>query len=131
VLAVMCRLDAGVMLRLSGITIDSHRPAELAIFWATALGYDERPLWGSFTGIKDPSGLGPHLTFQEGDAEVGARLHLDLYADDPDGEVARLVQLGAERVRRVEEGDTWWWIMRDPDANVFCVIAAQGRDRSL
>jgi len=41
------------------------------------------------------------------------------------------VMLGAERVRRVEEGDTWWWIMRDPDANVFCVIAAQGRDRSL
>jgi hypothetical protein len=119
------------MLRLSGITIDSTHPAELASFWAAALGYGRRPLWGPFTGAKDPTGRGPHLTFQRVEAMSGARLHLDLYADDPDGEVERLTRLGAERVRRVEEGDTWWWIMRDPDGNVFCVIAAQGRDRCI
>jgi len=119
------------MLRLSGITIDSARPAALARFWAAALEYDERPLWGSYTGLQGPAGLRPYLTFQESEAAGGARLHLDLYADDPDAEVTRLAGLGAERVRRVEEGDTWWWIMQDPDGNMFCVIAAQGRDRSM
>jgi hypothetical protein len=119
------------MLHLSGITIDSTRPVVLASFWAAALGYEERRLWGAYTGLMDPAGLGPHLTFQDSDTAGGSRLHLDLYAVDPEAEVARLVQFGAERVRRVEEGDTWWWIMQDPDANVFCVIAAQGRDRPL
>jgi Glyoxalase-like domain len=119
------------MLRLSGITIDSTDPAALADFWAAALGYDGRPLWGPFTGVKDPDGRGPHLTFQEIGPESTPRLHLDLYSDDPDRDVARLAQLGAERLERVEEGDTWWWTMRDPQGNVFCVIAAQGRGRRL
>ncbi|WP_267313224.1 VOC family protein [Allosaccharopolyspora coralli] len=34
-------------------------------------------------------------------------------------------------MRRIDEGDTWWWVMRDPAGNAFCLIAAQGADRSL
>jgi hypothetical protein len=118
------------MLRLSGMTVDSRDPTRLASFWEAALGYERRPLWGPYVGLKDPRARGPHVTFQRSETAPSARLHLDLYADDPDGEVARLVRLGAQRVRRVEEGDTWWWIMLDPDGNAFCVIAAQGSDRS-
>jgi catechol 2,3-dioxygenase-like lactoylglutathione lyase family enzyme len=119
------------MLRLRGITVDSPDPAGSARFWAAALGYDDRPLWEPYAGLRDPRGRDPHLTFQESGGAGGGGLHLDLYADDPDAEAARLVLLGAQRVRRVEEGDTWWWVLRDPDGNAFCVIAAHGADRSV
>jgi len=119
------------MLRLSGITINTPDPEGLAAFWEAALGYERRRLWEPYAGVKDPRARGPHLTFQRSDAPQGARLHLDLYADDPDAEADRLVQLGARREGRVEEGDTWWWVLRDPGGNAFCVIAAQGVDRSL
>jgi hypothetical protein len=100
------------------------------MFWEEALGYEQRPLWGRYVGL-DPQARGPHLTLQRSENAAGGHLHLDLYADDPDGEAARLIRLGAQSVRRVEEGDTWWWIMLDPDGNLFCAIAAQGSDRSL
>src|SRR5689334_8486500 len=99
------------MLRLSGVTIDATDPTGSAGFLAAALGYQDRALWGPLTGVKDPAGGGPHLTFQR-TAASAPRVHLDLYSDDPDGDVARLTQLGAERLRRVEEGDTWWWVLR-------------------
>lgn len=119
------------MLRLRGITIDGSDPEDLAGFWRTALAYQPRSLWKPYTGGKDPHGHDPHLTFQHA-ADVRANhLHLDLYADDPDAEADRLVRLGAQRLRRLEEGDTWWWVLCDPEGNEFCVIAAQGQDRFL
>lgn len=120
------------MLRLRGVTLDSADPDRLAHFWADALGYDTRSLWKPYAGLKDPSGRDPHLTFQRGEGSGGpSRLHLDLYADDVTAEVERLVGLGARRIRRVEEGDTWWWVLQDPDGNEFCVVSAQGADRSV
>lgn len=119
------------MLRLRGVTLNSANPARLARFWADVLGYDPRSLWEPYAGIKDPSGRDPHLTFQPDQDSGPGRLHLDLYADDVDAEVERLVGLGARRIRRVEEGDTWWWVLRDPDGNEFCVVSAQGADRSV
>lgn len=120
------------MLSLRGITVDCAAPDELGAFWASALGYDQRTaLWEPYTGAKDPAGHGPHLTFQRTTGNGTNHLHLDLYSDDPDADVARLETMGATRVRRVDEGDTWWWVVRDPAGNEFCIIAAQGPDRAL
>ena len=51
------------------------------------------------------------------------RLHLDLYTDEQERHVSRLVGLGATRV------DAWRYpsdadfvVLRDPDGNEFCVI---------
>lgn len=125
------RLHAARMMRLRGITVDCADPEALASFWATALGYDRRNLWDPYEGAKDPRGQGPHLTFQRCGEAVRNRLHLDVYADDPDTEADRFVDLGAERVARYVEGDTWWVVLRDPAGNEFCIIAAQGADRAL
>jgi len=46
------------------------------------------------------------------------RVHLDIHTDDLDAEVARLEQLGAERVQQVHS----WWVLRDPAGLPFCVI---------
>ena len=118
-----------VVLRLRGVTVNGPDPKGLAAFWAQALGYERRRLWEPFTGLKDPSGRDPHLTFQQSSDQGPNRAHLDLYSDDPEAEVRRLVRLGATREGRVQEGDTWWEVLRDPAGNQFCVIAAQGPDR--
>ncbi len=117
------------MLRLKGITVNCSDPQGLAGFWEQALGYAQRALWEPYAGLKDPGASGPLLTFQR-DATAGVNhLHMDLYAKDPDVEVHRLLALGATKVRRIEEGDTWWWVMKDPAGNEFCVIAALGSER--
>jgi hypothetical protein len=48
-------------------------------------------------------------------------LHLDLRPDDRDGEVARLMPLGATRVD-VGQGDPSWIVLADPEGNEFCVL---------
>jgi hypothetical protein len=110
-------------LRIRNITIDSREPQRLAAFWARALGFEPRELWHPFAGLRDPAGHSPVLTFQRDQDHGPNHLHLDIYADDPEEEATRLVGLGATRVRRVEEGDTWWWVLRDPEGNDFCLIA--------
>ncbi len=120
-----------MVLRLRGVTVDCSDPGELADFWGAALNYSHRLLWDPYAGVKDPQGRDPHLTFQRTAGDHRNHLHVDLYSDDPDADAQRLVGLGAERVQRFEEGDTWWWVLRDPNGNEFCVIAAQGADREL
>lgn len=122
-------LDA--MLKLGGITIDGPNPEDLATFWRSALGYEIRPLWAPYAGGIDPNREEPNLTFQHSADHAPNHLHLDLYADDPDAEAERLTAYGATRIQRFDEGDTWWWVMRDPQGNEFCVIAAQGAGRAL
>lgn len=118
------------MMRLGGITVDCADPEALAAFWSSALGWERRALWHPYEGARDPGRREPNLTFQRTGDDVRNRLHLDFYADDPDAEADRFVDLGAERVGRFVEGDTWWWVLRDPAGNDFCVIAAQGADRA-
>lgn len=50
--------------------------------------------------------------------EGPARLHVDFHTDDLEAEVARLEELGAQRVEKVEK----WWLMRDPAGLTFCVV---------
>jgi hypothetical protein len=45
-------------------------------------------------------------------------VHIDIHTDDPAAEVARLEDLGAERVLQVHS----WWVLRDPAGLLFCVI---------
>ncbi|WP_308163301.1 VOC family protein [Microbacterium flavum] len=60
-------------------------------------------------------------------ADTPPRIHLDLYAEDQDAEVARLIGLGAARVHwdRQPPGSDYV-IMEDPEGNRFCVVAAPG-----
>mgnify|MGYP001554870387 CR=1 FL=1 len=53
------------------------------------------------------------------------RLHLDIETDDIEAEVARLVDLGATVVERIQT----WVTMRDPVGIIFCVIRVQDANR--
>ena len=50
--------------------------------------------------------------------EGPARVHVDIHTDHLEAEVARLEQLGAQRVERVHH----WWVMCDPAGLPFCVL---------
>lgn len=94
-------------------------------FWQRALHYvpREAPSDG-WVVLVDPAGRGPNLSLQARDRRAGRRswLHLDLYTDDREGEVERLIQLGARRYPWRYEAGADFVVLEDPDGNLFCVI---------
>lgn len=95
----------------------------LVAFWQAALGYAVGERSEDWCLLDDPRGR-VNLSFQVvPDPTPGKnKLHLDLYATDRQGEVERLLGLGATVHRPPEPGDDFV-VLRDPGGNVFCVVA--------
>ncbi|SDO60056.1 hypothetical protein SAMN04515671_1449 [Nakamurella panacisegetis] len=135
------------------VTFDCAVPQAVAEFWKAALGYVDPPIppgfdsWdafnaslpaeqqGSTSACQDPNGVGPRLFFQrvpEGKT-VKNRLHLDvrvgvgLTGDQRvaalEAEAARMILLGAQRVRllRADEENEACLVMQDVEGNEFCL----------
>jgi catechol 2,3-dioxygenase-like lactoylglutathione lyase family enzyme len=116
------------MLRIGSVVVRCRDLARLEAFWTEALDYvpAEASRDVDFVILRPRHGTGPNLSLDEHHAErvLPPRIHLDLYADDQDAEVERLVGLGARRVdwdRRPPDAD--YVILEDPEGNRFCVIA--------
>jgi hypothetical protein len=100
----------------------------------TAWGVPESE-WNSASAVVDPEGLGPRIFFQRvPEPKQGKnRLHLDVRVSEGRGSpmdarrskviegVARLEALGAQRLTDFEELGSYWFVMRDPEGNEFCV----------
>lgn len=119
------------MLRIQCLCVDTSDPRGLAGFWQEALGWrrtheedDEIVLEPPAASRED--GVVPDLLFLRVPEEKSGknRLHLDLRPSDQDLEVARLESLGARRAEVGQPPGTSWVVMRDPDGNEFCVLAA-------
>jgi hypothetical protein len=135
------------------VTFDCAEPERVARFWCEVLGYVVPPppegfaTWddfkralppedqGSWFACIDPSGVGPRLFFQrvpEGKV-VKNRVHLDvrvgtgLVGDERlaalEAECARLVALGATRVRLLpaDDDNESCIVMQDIEGNEFCL----------
>jgi len=90
-------------------------------FWAGVTGQTLRELdFPEYHGAKLP-GQDLGLLVQRLGGGT-ARVHLDIHTDDVAAEVARLEQLGAQRVEQAHS----WWVMRDPAGLLFCVIPEPG-----
>lgn len=127
------------------ITFDAHDPIALATFWAEVLRYpppdvdqmherlrtsnvpeDQLDNW---MVIGDPNGVDPRLFFQRVPEPKTAknRVHLDVRASMQrdraaiDEEVTRLVKLGGRKLQGVEDFDTYFVVMQDPEGNEFCI----------
>ena len=128
-----------------GLTTDCRCPAELAAFWALALGYRELPPpsgapddeldEGAF--LVDPDGVGPTLSFLRvpEPKAVKNRLHVDVKAgggrDTPWerrwprvlAAVERLSAAGATVIRQHDvDGRGDHVVLADPEGNEFCVV---------
>ena len=112
-------------LSLDTLTIDCHDPKLLADFWCAALGYRLDEIDEEGAVIKPASGPGWTMLFLivPDEKVVKNRLHLDVR---PSGsmaaEVARLEQIGATSITRVDEGGSFWTVMGDPEGNEFCIL---------
>ena len=119
------------------IVFESGHPATLARFWAATLdGYEIRPYDDDeiarlgalgLTPETDPTvmvdGPGPSLCFQRVAERryENNRIHLDIAVADCETEVARLCAIGASVLRK----QTDYTVLRDPEGNQFCVVAAR------
>jgi predicted enzyme related to lactoylglutathione lyase len=112
------------------IVLDARDADRLAAFWAEALGYVAFGRHEQYRSLVDPAGSGPKLIIQEvPELKSGKnRVHLDVHAADVEGEVSRLIGLGATRLDRaaIAEAGTSWVRMRDPEGNEFCVCRLAG-----
>ncbi|HWL64812.1 MAG TPA: VOC family protein [Actinomycetota bacterium] len=110
---------------VGSVVIDCNDFPTMFEFWRRALDYapreDPEEDWVVLT---DPAGGGVNVSLQVvPEKRVGKnRLHLDLYTDEQDREVERLVGLGAVRHPRTPEVGEDFVVLEDPEGNLFCVI---------
>jgi predicted enzyme related to lactoylglutathione lyase len=114
-----------MLLNMGGITIDCAEPRALAEFWMKALdleiAFDAE---GWFVQLRSPANPAqPYLGLQKvPEARAGKnRVHIDFSTADREGEVERLVALGATRVDEQSVPGLTWSVLRDPEGNEFCV----------
>ena len=110
---------------VGSVVIDCNDLSAMLAFWQQALGYVLRdPPEDDFAVLRDPQGGHVNISVQVvPEKRVGKnRLHLDLYTDNQEGEVRRLLELGATRHPRVPEPGDDFILLQDPEGNVFCVV---------
>ena len=125
-------------MRLS-VVLDGRDLSLLVPFWSAALGYDAVFSLPDFEVLRPREGEppGPVFILQRVPEERPAgknRMHVDVHPPlelGVPGLVDRLEALGGRRIGEpvtdlLEEIDSWWQVMADPEGNEFCVVADQG-----
>jgi catechol 2,3-dioxygenase-like lactoylglutathione lyase family enzyme len=122
-----CSDSAGITW-LGSMVINCTDLPRMIAFWREALEYHPRyPAEADGVVLKDPDDRGPDLELNstnEGPLR-DYRHHLDLYSSEPEGQVDRLLKLGATLERPAEAGHDFV-TLADPDGNMFDVIDKKG-----
>lgn len=117
------------MLRIGSIVWGVRDVPRAIAFWSEALGY--RPLrepsddWAILVPKQGP-GVQLAITLVSSDAGNHQRHHLDLYAENAEAEVKRLIGFGARRVEWRYPPGADYVVLADPDGNTFCVVEKAG-----
>jgi catechol 2,3-dioxygenase-like lactoylglutathione lyase family enzyme len=113
-------------LRIGSIVIRCLEFDRMLAFWKEALHYvHTAPVEGGWVILRDPEGSGPNVSLDRiSERRTGkrSRLHLDLYTTEQEGEVERLVKIGANRYPWRYRSDDDFVVLEDPDGNLFCVV---------
>ena len=114
------------MIRVGSVVIRVEDLEAQATFWERALHYRRRPGDSDDFLILEPiDGPGPNISLDRlySERHLPPRIHLDLYAEDAENEIGRLLDLGASKVEWDGlPADSDYVILEDPEGNRFCVI---------
>jgi predicted enzyme related to lactoylglutathione lyase len=113
---------------LFGASFDAHHAANLAQFWAAALGRELADGADADNAVVLPADIaatGPRLAFHRVPEPKTAknRVHFDLITTDIETESTRLTSLGATKLTS-HDGQAHWVTFADPEGNEFDLIAA-------
>jgi hypothetical protein len=112
-------------MNVGSVVIDCNDFGRMSAFWQGALRYVTRePPEDDWVILRDPEGRHVNVSLQVvPEKRIGKnRLHLDLYTDDQEREVRRLLELGATRHPRTPEPGEDFVVLEDPEGNLFCVV---------
>jgi hypothetical protein len=88
-------------MKIGSIVIRCDEFDKMLAFWQDALHYTPRaPSDSHWVVLRDPEGKGPNISLQrvlERRSGKRSRLHLDLYTNNREAEVERLIRIGAIR----------------------------------
>lgn len=119
------------MIRIGSIVIRVDDLQRQLDFWTAALDYvPRRSPEGDFVILEPRNGGGPNVSLDRvpSTVQVPPRIHLDLYSEQQDRDVDRLLRLGASRVEWSKRpADADYVILADPEGNRFCVVDTAGR----
>lgn len=117
-------------MKIGSIVIRCYEFEKMLAFWQEALSYVPRePAKGGWVVLRDPTGRGPNLSLDkvpEKRSGKRSRLHLDLYTDNREREVERLIELGALSYPWRYRAHDDFVVLEDPDGNLFCVVQVAG-----
>jgi catechol 2,3-dioxygenase-like lactoylglutathione lyase family enzyme len=112
-------------LKIGSVVIDCINFDKMLAFWQEALHYVPRePAQGGWVVLRDPDGRNVNVSLNQVSERLMGRnwLHFDLYTSDQEGEVKRLLKMGATRHPQTYEPDDDFIVLEDPDGNLFCVV---------
>lgn len=112
-------------MRVGSVVVDCYDFPKMRAFWQEALHYVTRgPAEEGWVILRDPEERQVNVSLQKVPEKlVGKnRLHFDLYTPDQDGEVQRLLGIGATRHPRIAEPAEDFIVLADPEGNLFCVV---------
>jgi catechol 2,3-dioxygenase-like lactoylglutathione lyase family enzyme len=112
-------------LKIGSIVIDCINFDAMLAFWQEALHYVPRePAKGGWVVLQDPERRNPNISLNQVSKRLVGRnwLHFDHYTSDKEGDVKRLLKLGATRHRQTYEPGDDFIVLEDPDGNLFCVV---------
>ncbi|MFE6976791.1 VOC family protein [Streptomyces sp. NPDC057682] len=115
------------MVHIGSVVMGASDVRRAAAFWKAALGYVEREPatedWVVLVPADGKPGPGLSLGLSGSPVQEVPRVHLDLYTEEQDAEVARLLALGAaETDWRLYPEDPDFVVLADTEGNRFCVI---------
>ena len=112
--------------KIGSIVVHCYEFDRMLAFWQQALHYVPRePASRGWVVLRDPEGRSPNLSLnQVSERRSGkrSRLHLDLYTNNRESEVERLIALGATRYPWRYKPGSDFVVLEDPDGNLFCVV---------
>lgn len=113
-------------MRIGSIVMRCFEFEKMLAFWQQALRYTPRePAKSGWVVLRDPEGKGPNVSLDripEKRSGKRSRLHLDLYTNNREGEVERLIKFGATRYPWRYKPHDDFVVLEDPDGNLFCVV---------